>query len=1134
MLNFNYYKCMIKNSFLRNECCKNYAHKLLLIMKISSILLLVFTFHLAAEGYSQNAKIKLNFRSGTISEIIEAIENQTEFKVFYKTDQVDVKKLVSITQNETTLSTLLDQTLEGSNLTYTVMNNLLVITPSQSVAAQLQKVTGKVLDSKSGEPLPGVNVTVQGTTIGTVTDLDGKYSLEVADGNAVLIFSFVGYVSQNVTVGTSAVIDVQMEEDIKSLEEVVVVGYGVQKKSLVTGAISKVNSDELVKGSSLRVTQAIQGKTAGVFITNTSGQPGSFVSVKIRGIGTNGDTEPLYIVDGLPSNGHGIDYLNASDVESIEVLKDAASAAIYGARGANGVVLITTKTGKKNSRFQVSLDSYYGVQNPWKKLNVLEPKQYFELMNESAANAGQAIPFPTAITDTLKHSTDWQDQMFSYNAPKQNHVISFTGGGEKTTFSSSLSYYSQDGIVAKNKSNFDRTTWRLNTEHDLGLFKLGTNFTLAQIKNNGIDANDKYGMSLAQAINMPPMIPVYMADGTFATPGKYGVGMQEITNPVGLLSIRNNDSETNKIVGGLSADFDISKLIPALKGLKFRSAYSTEYAFVNYRSYDPLYYLSSTKYTTVDKVNMGYDKYVTWNIDNVLSYDKTLGNHHFTLMAGQSSFRNYHVNLGATKADLIFKDLDHAYIANATDDKSTTAFGGYDDHTMLSYFGRVNYDFSGKYMLTATMRRDGSSRFGSANKFGSFPSVSAGWNISNEEFFPKGSAFSQAKLRASWGRNGNESIGDFRYTTTMSNGNIYYFGTTPVQVNGVQPSSLSNPNLKWETSQQADFAVDLGFFDNRITLTLDYYSKKTIDWLVTAPISQMAGNSAPVINGGDMRNNGFEYELTIRQKVSDVDIRLSLTGAINKNEMVDIKNAEKVLSWGDGGFGQSGILRAEVGKPFGFFYGYKVDGVFQNWAEVKAYADKDGNLIQPNAQPGDFRFKDIDGDGKLTDSKDRTMLGNPIPDFTGGANLDVEWKGFDLNMFWYAALGQQNWMALRRYDQPYTNYTDDFYKNRWTGEGTSNTYPRVTHVDSNNNLKLASDFYVKDASYVRLKTITLGYTIPKSLTTKIRIAKIRFFVTGENMLTFTKYPGYEPESQGIDLGLYPQPRSILGGLSVTF
>lgn len=1100
-------------------------------MKISSILLFVFTLHLAAEGYSQNAKIRLNFRSGTISEVIEAIENQTDFKVFYKTDQVDVRKLVSFTENEPTLTSLMDQTLEGSDLTYTVMNNLLVITPSET-KIQLQKITGKVT-AQDGEPLPGVNVTVQGTTIGTVTDFNGQYSIDVANSSAVLVYSFVGYVTQTVTVGNNSVLDIQLEEDVKALEEVVVVGYGVQKKSLVTGAISKVASDELVKGSSTRVTQALQGKTAGVFITNTSGQPGSFVSIKIRGIGTNGDTEPLYIVDGLPTNGYGIDYLNASDVESIEVLKDAASAAIYGARGANGVVLITTKSGKKNSRFSVSLDSYYGIQNPWKKLNVLEPKQYFELMNESAANAEMAIPFPQARIDTLANSTDWQDQMFSYNAPKQNHVITFTGGGEKSTFSSSLSYYSQDGIVARNKSNFDRTTWRLNTDHELGMLKLGTNFTIAQIKSNGIDANDKYGMSLTQAINMPPMIPVHMADGTWGTPAKYQAGMQEITNPVALLSIRNNDSETNKIIGGLTAEFDLSKLIPALKGLKFRSAYSTEFAFVNYRSYDPVYNLSSTKFNNIDKVNMGYDKYVTWNLDNVLTYDKLFGNHHVTLMAGQNALRNYHINLGATKADLIFQDLDHAYIANATDDKTTTAYGGFDDHTMMSYFGRVNYDFAGKYMFTGTFRRDGSSRFGSANKFGNFPSVSAGWNISNEEFFPKSPVFSSAKLRASWGRNGNESIGDFRYTTTMSNGNIYYFGTTPAQVNGVQPSRLSNPNLKWETSQQTDVAVDLGFLDNRITLTLDYYSKKTIDWLVTAPISLMAGNSAPVINGGDMRNKGFEYELTLRQKVSDLEIRLALTGAINKNEMVDIKNAEKILTWGDGGFGQSGILRAEVGKPYGFFYGYQVDGVFQNWAEVNAYKNEEGKLIQPNARPGDFRFRDLDGDGKIAEA-DRTMLGNPIPDFTGGANLDLEWKGIDFNMFWYAALGQQNWMALRRYDQVYTNYTDDFYKNRWTGEGTSNTYPRVTFVDKNNNLKSASDFYVKDASYLRLKTITLGYTFPRNFTNKIRISKIRVFVTGENMFTFTKYPGYEPESQGVDLGLYPQPRSVLGGINLTF
>ena len=1127
--------CIRGNSFERK-----WTYKLLLAMKISTVFIFLTTFSLfAGTSYSQNANVNLDLKNVSLNEVFQSIEKQTEFRFFYNNQQLDVSRKVDIQASQTKISDVLENLFKNTDIAYKVIDKHIVLVSVKEFETELQtqqrNITGTITDAISGEPLVGVNIVVEGTTIGVISDIGGKYSINIPRQNIVLVFTYIGYLSEKITVSGQANIDVQLSQEITKLDEVVVVGYGTQKKSLVTGAISKVSSEDLVKGSSLRVTQALQGKTAGVFITNTSGQPGSFVSIKIRGIGTNGDSEPLYIVDGLPSNGNAIDYLNASDVESIEVLKDAASAAIYGARGANGVVLITTKGGKKNSRFEVSIDSYYGVQNPWKKLNVLKPAQYFEMMNESAANAGKpTVPFPKEVIDTLKHSTDWQDQMFNYNAPKQNHVVSFTGGGEKSTFSSSLSYYSQDGIVAKNKSNFNRITWRVNTDHDLGLLKLNTNFTLAQIESLGIDANDKYGMSLAQAINMPPMIPVTMADGTWATPTKYNVGMQEITNPVGLLSIRNNSGETNKIIGGLSGEFEFGKLFSSLKGLKFRTAFGTEISYVNYRGYEPLYYLSSTKYTTIDKVNSGYDRYVRWNIDNVLSYDKFIDKHHVTLMLGQSSFRDLHTSLSASKNDVIFKDLDHAYIANATDEKSATAGGGFEDHTMLSYFGRVNYDFAGKYMLTATMRRDGSSRFGALNKFGIFPSISGGWNISNEDFFPKTSAISSAKIRASWGRNGNESIGNFRYTTTMSNSNIYFFGLAPIQVNGVQPSALSNPDLKWETSQQTDLALDLGLLDNRITLTLDYYSKKTIDWLVTAPISLMAGNSAPIINGGDIRNKGFECELSIRQKISTLDMKVSFTGAFNTNEVLEIKNAEKVLTWGDGGFGQSGILRAEVGKPFGFFYGYKVDGVFQNWGEVNAYKDKDGNLIQKDAQPGDFRFKDLDGDGKITDTKDRTELGNPIPKFTGGVSLDLGWKGFDLNMFWYAALGQQNWMALRRYDQPNTNYTNDFYTNRWTGEGTSNTYPRVTDVDANNNLKFASDFYVKDASYVRLKNITLGYTIPKSITSRIRISKARFFVSGENMLTFTKYPGYEPESQGIDLGLYPQPRSVLGGINLTF
>lgn len=444
-------------------------------------------------------------------------------------------------------------------------------------------------------------------------------------------------------------------------------------------------------------------------------------------------------------------------------------------------------------------------------------------------------------------------------------------------------------------------------------------------------------------------------------------------------------------------------------------------------------------------------------------------------------------------------------------------------------------------MTTVTLRRDGSSRFGANNKYGYFPSVSAGWVITNEDFMKNINALSQAKLRASWGRNGSENIGDFRYTTTMGTGAITYFGQDKTQYNGTSPSSISNPDLRWETSEQTDIALDLGFLKNRLTLTLDYYSKTTKDWQVQAPAMLTAGNVPPIINGGEITNKGLEFELGYKNSYNGVTFDVSFTGAFNKNKVVEIKNSEKTLSGGDGGFGQGGIKRYSVGQPAGYFFGYEVAGVFQTQAEVDAYVGPDGKTkVQPNAAPGDFKFIDQNGDGSLKDADDRVMLGQPNPDFTGGLNFNISWKGFDVNMSWYAALGQDVWMVTRRYDQSISNYTADYYENRWTGPSTSNTYPRLTITDANNNWKTPSSFYVKDASYIRLKNLTLGYTLPKSITEKVKMSKARIYISGENLFTSTKYPGYEPEigggvfDNGIDRGIYPQSRSIIGGINITF
>lgn len=999
-------------------------------------------------------------------------------------------------------------------------------------------ITGIVTDTK-GLTIPGATVLAKGSSTATVTDVDGNYTINVPDGINVLVFSMMGMETQEIEIGSNTVINCVLSIMVSDLDEVVVIGYGTQKKSLVTGAISKIESDDIAKGGILQVNQALQGQSAGVVVANNSGQPGDGVSVRIRGTGTNGNAEPLYIVDGLPLSSGGLDFLSPSDIESIEVLKDAAASAIYGARGANGVVLISTKKGSKNKKFQVSYNGYFGVQNPWRKLNLLDADEYIMITNEAAVNAGQNPVFDQAMIDTLNWNTDWQDQMFNYNAPKVSHVFSFSGGSDKSSYSSSFSYFGQAGIVAKDKSDFERMTYRLNTTRDFGFLQVGSNINLAKLKVKGIAPNDHYAAtSLTQALNTPPIVPVTYDDGTYATPEDFGVAMQEITNPIAMLDYLNNETNTNKLVGSVYGLFDFGKLFNVLDGLTYRVTYGGELAYVTNRGYTPEYNLDATHQNPVNKVWKNIDLYGRWNFENVISYSKELANQNITVMAGNTLYKDWFENIGGSKTDLIFDDFDHAYLDNAQDPESALVYGTYFEHTIMSYFGRVSYGLMDKYLLTATLRADGSSRFGKQNQFGYFPSVSAGWVISKESFFDGIKPIYFLKLRASWGQNGNEEIGNFNYTSLMTNTSIYYFGNTQTQYNGVQPLAIANPNLKWETSEQTDIGLDLRLFDGRVSLTSDYYIKTTKDWLITPPAMLIIGNNPPVVNGGDVRNSGVELELSLNQNMGGINMNVMFTGAFNKNEVLSIPNTEQRLVGGTGGHGQSDILFAEPGLPLGVFYALETDGVFQNWDEINAYINEDDNLIQPNAQPGDIKFVDYNNDGTIND-EDRQYLGNPYPDFIGGLNLNLTWKGIDFTMFWYTAIGQQVWDATRRYDLNYANYSGDVL-NRWTGDGTSDYYPRVTLSDLNNNFSTPSDFFIKDADYLRLKNLTVGYTFPQNLTSNIKVSKLRVYVSGENLLTFTKYDGLEPEiggspfANGIDHGIYPQARTILGGVSINF
>lgn len=997
------------------------------------------------------------------------------------------------------------------------------------LAAQEITVTGTVTSEGEGIPLPGVTITIkENPTVGTSSDTNGKFSIKVG-ASQTLVFSFIGMETKEIPVNNQTSIAVTLKESSQVLEELIVVGYGVQKKSLLTSSVAKVSSDEIKKSNPLRIEQALQGKTAGVQVISNSGQPGDGLTVRVRGVGTNGSADPIYIVDGMPVG--GIDYLNPTDIESVQVLKDASATAIYGARGANGVVLITTKSGVKG-KMAVNYDYSFGYQNPWRKVSLLNSKEYAIIMNESYANDNSAIPFTDidALTASVGNGTDWLNEIFYKNAPVQSHQFSIGGGNDNSTFMSSFSYTTQDGIVAKGKSNYERYTYRINSNHIYGKLHFGNNFAYSNKKTHGIDPNAEFGGPLSKAVNMDPVTRVKEDDGSW---GVSNYAAQEVVNPVAYLSILYGDYTENKLVGNVWGEFEI------IKGLKAKSNFSIDYANGSNRSFIPVYDLGGNVKTSVSEANGTVNRWFTWQNENTLSYTNKIDLHSFTALVGMTANKYHHEFIGGRKTDLLFNDFDHAWINNGTDEENYKSWGGADEHALLSYFARVNYDFNEKYVLEAVFRADGSSNFGSNNRFGYFPAFSAGWIISKESFMENFTPLSFLKLRLGWGRNGNEAIGAFKYTSVIGAGSKYTFGTGETITVGANPSGVSNPDLKWETSEQTNIGIDSRFLNDRITFTMDLYNKTTKDLLVVAPIPGYVGNAAPTVNGGSVRNKGIEVEFGYKTNFSGVAMNIDLSGAYNKNEVTDISNSEGKIYGAGLAVGMSNICMMEVGYPIAYFWGYKTMGVFQNETQITDYKSTDGTVIQPNAKPGDLIWYDKNDDGKIDDN-DRMQIGNPYPDFTAGLNLSVMYKGFDFNMFWYGAFGQEIFNGTRRYDLPMSNWNSSVLE-RWTGEGTSNTHPRVTVADPNKNYINVSDFYIEDGSYLRLKNLTIGYTVPANLSQKAKIAKLRLFASASNLLTFTKYSGFDPEigaksalDMGIDRNIYPQSRTFMFGVNLSF
>ncbi len=1029
---------------------------------------------------------------------------------------------------------------------------------------QAQTISGVVTDGETGEALPGATIRVAETTIGTTTDEDGAYNLSLDPGNYRVSVSYIGYKEVifeiSIAAGENITRNIELNPEVTVFEELVVVGYGAQPRSVVTAAISSISSEDIERVRPTRVEDVLRGQAPGVTVTQSTGQPGSDSKVRIRGVGTINVSDPLYIIDGMAVDG-GLNYLNPADIESIEVLKDAASTAVYGARGANGVVLITTKSGQADD-FRINYNFSAGWQNPWKKRAVLNAEEYMIIRNEQMLNDGNAPLYSQEEIAAAGEGTDWQEETFNFNAPIENHQVSLSGGTERNTYYLSFGYYNQEGIVGGDfdKSFYERYSIRLNSEHDiykadrdfLNNITVGINAGYSRSLSSQVVPNTEYGSILGSALAFNPTVPVYAEDPeavlesrpTAVTDEEGNVfslppaGFQEIANPVAMLHERSNSyNDEDKIVSNMFAQIDL------LEGLSFRSSYGVDLAFWGTDGYVFEHFLASQGgWADRSSVWSNMHRGFKWQLENVLTYNTSFNDiHNLTIMAGQSAEEYTLKVLGGSNYDLLEEDprmavIDYG-IAPPEDQTVYGGTGGFTSQTLASYFGRIDYNYAQKYMLQATLRRDGSSNFGPENKWALFPSVSAGWTVTEENFMDDRPDWLDIfRLRASWGRNGNHQIDMFGYTSLMDGGNNYYYGSGDYSrmVFGSSPARIPNPYLRWEESEQIDAGFDLYLFDGAINFVFDYFQKKTHGMLMEQPIPSYVGTGPPLGNTGDMENIGYEFHLGSRGNVGDVRYNISANATYLQNTLIDMGNeaGEAIYESADAA-GIGDFVKGQNGMVFPFFYGYETDGIIQTQEEADEYNAQFGE----NARPGDVRFVDQNGDGVI-DGDDRVKIGKGMPDWTFGLNLNFEWKGFDLNMFMQGSYGNDIFDLSQRGDIPAMN-RPAYILERWTGENTSNEIPRVTSQDPNRNWR-SSDLYIKDGSFVRLRNLQLGYTVPQDIVRRATIHNVRIFIMAENLFTLTKYDGFEPEvasegytTIGIDRGVYPQSRTISIGANIS-
>lgn len=1117
---------MKNNTLSGRYCFKNPRFKQIFrIMRISTFLLMVCVFcSYAGNAHSQNAKVSIRMNNVKLDKILNEIENQTDYLFIYN-NQVDINKITSVKVKNEAVAQVLDRILSGTGINYELEGTHIILTTEaiKDLHAQQQAktVTGTVTDV-SGEPIIGANIRIKGTTTGTITDIDGNFSIK-AEPQSVIEVSYIGYLTQETVINNQKSIRFLLKEDTKTLDEVVVIGYGVQKKADLTGSVANINTEKLNTQSNANIGQALQGKIAGVDIVSQGGAPGSGTRIMVRGIGTLNNASPLYIVDGMYMN--SIDHINPNDIASIDVLKDASSAAIYGSRAANGVIIVTTKEGSNTEgKPIIDLSVNLGISTASKFLDMLDAKGWAEVTTIARQAIGKpALDMATDLAN--KPDNDWQDIMFR-PALMQNYNLSVKGGGKYSTYYTGLGYFNQDGIVKG--TNYQRYNIQSKNDYKRGIFSAGTNLIISFSHDKPLHQELRGGM-IGTILQSVPTLEKYDDTREGGYGGTYG-DVVNIPHPLAIIddNIMDRYNENVKIFANLYAQIEL------FKGLKYKLNLTPDFSFERYKNYLNKYDFGLAT-NSITQLTERQRRRRNILVENLLTFDRTFGEHKISALAGytyqDSRFR--HIQAYGEGLPQGLEEIDAATTNRSNEGNSWRS-------VLTSILGRVFYSYQNKYLFTATIRRDGSSKFGKNNRYGYFPSFSLGWNVAEEKFMENVHWLDQLKLRGGYGVLGNQEIDNYQYSSTITTGINYPDGNGGL-LQGAFPKNFANPDIKWEETAMTNVGIDFMAFNNRLSLTADYYVKNTKDILLTVPIPISSGGANdPIRNAGKIRNNGFEFNLGwMDQPNPDISYGINLIGSFNKNKVIAMGSESGSIK---GGSTNQNITTSETkaGYPIGGYWLISTAGYFNSQEEVDAYA-KDGKKIQPAAEPGNIKFVDANNDGVINDD-DRVFQGSPFPDFTFALNGNMRYKNFDLSIGLQGVLGNKIYNATRQTLEDVTKGSNFLASclDYWTPENKNASHPRLTWDDPNRNTRAESDRYLENGSYLRLRSVQLGYTFPQTWF-KGAIQHARVYINAENLFTITSYSGYSPDVnadnanyRGFDNFIYPTNRTFMLGLNVTF